>query len=246
MFLGAVWTKRLFDTTIETRRNVIFEGTMRVKDAISNTMERLRSDGYHVTARVIAAHERQSIAGIHARFETQKLESGHGRMAPIEVHDQAYIGMLDTVENIELNSLADQIQVFNRSGEVIHDAKLINGAWDKPGARASIELERARVPSIDEARTLVSDWKHVFNLMDDRGATAEEVSAAREIASTHIAEIYPILAAQEDMTLRVIDIQAADSVAGKSFDPLIVTDEIEINSNKSQKKMRDNDASLER
>lgn len=236
------WTKRLFDTAIETKRNVIFEGTMRVKHDISNTMQRLREDGYHVTARVIAAHERQSITGIHTRFETQKIESGHGRMAPIAVHDQAYLGMLETIENIETNALADKIQVFNRAGEIVHEAQLVGDSWDNPGARAAIETERRKTPSVEDCRTYIRDWAHVFDLMEERGADISEISSVREIASIYIAEIYPILAAQQDMTLRVMDIQMADAVSGKSFQPMEVSQTIEIDKKPVLNKERDHDA----
>lgn len=215
-----VWTKRLFDTAIETRRNVIFEGTMRVRDAISATMSRLRSEGYHVTARVVAAHERQSVAGIFSRYEAQKKESGHGRMAPLPIHDQAYIGMLDTIDNIEVNCLADRIQVFNRSGNVIYDAKLLGGVWDNPGAMAAIEQERNRIPTILEARALLADWKNIIILMKERGASKEELSVAREVASNHISNIHPVLSSQENIAARVIDMQMADSITGNIFESL--------------------------
>ncbi|MBD4092889.1 hypothetical protein GUH73_09490, partial [Xanthomonas citri pv. citri] len=73
------WTKQLFDRTIETRRNVVFEGTMREAGPITETMRRLKEAGYYVVARVIAANERDSMAGIHRRYEEQKAAKGFGR-----------------------------------------------------------------------------------------------------------------------------------------------------------------------
>lgn len=66
------WTKQLFDRAIETRRNIVFEGTMREAGPITQTMSRLRSSGYHVTARIIAASEHDSMAGIFDAMKSKK------------------------------------------------------------------------------------------------------------------------------------------------------------------------------
>lgn len=58
-----VWTKRLFDRCIETRRNIIFEGTLRVKEPIAETMTCLKEAGYAVESGVMAVHARHTVLG---------------------------------------------------------------------------------------------------------------------------------------------------------------------------------------
>lgn len=213
------WTKRLFDTSISTKRNIIFEGTMRNTGPISETMGRLRNEGFHVIARVIATHERQSVVGIHSRFETQKRD-GHGRMAPLSVHNEAYSGVLDTIDHIEKNNLADRIQIFNRAGQVIHDAALIDGSWSIVGARNAIENERSRKPSLDECRIYLQDWEYVLTLMQERKAPLDELKLVMKLAAEHINGIYEILVGQESLSSRAIDAARASMICNGPDKPL--------------------------
>lgn len=213
------WTKRLFDTTIETKRNVIFEGTMRVKTDISNTMDRLQQEGYSVKAQVIAAHERQSVVGIHLRYEWQKKTKGHGRMAPLEVHDQAYTGVLDTIDHIERNKLASKIELYNRNGECVYENSVKDGEWDKlPRVREALEAERNRPPSLDECHDHLADWKEVIGYMQDRDAAPEDLQAVRGIAKGFIAEIHPTLATDQNPVTRATTAASIQDIFGESVE----------------------------
>lgn len=216
-----VWTKRLFDTAIESKRNVIFEGTMRESGAITNTMKRLMDEGYKVTARIIAVHKRQSVAGIFQRFESQKEDNGHGRMAPLSVHDQAYQGLLNTVDYIEKNKLADKIQIYNRAGEVIHEATLIDGNWDNLGASRAISDHRAIPPTIEQCRDYMDDWDDTFSRMERRNATEEELSDTRKVAAAFLAELYPILSGQKNILSRIKDTKRLNNISGVNVDDLV-------------------------
>jgi predicted ABC-type ATPase len=222
------WTKRLFDTTIETRRNVIFEGTMRESGAITNTMKRLMDSGYSVTARVMAVHARQSVAGVFQRFESQKEDNGHGRMAPLSVHDQAYQGLLETVRYIEDNKLANKIQIYNRSGDVIHEAKLVDGNWDIPGADKAISAHRAIVPTIEQCRDYMDDWADTFSRMKRRNASEEEINYTRDVAAPFLSELYPILAEQKNIISRIIDTNKMKDLSGIRSVDLSVEKDIQI------------------
>lgn len=102
------WTKQLFDRAIETRRNILFEGTMREAGPITQTMARLKSSGYQITARIIAASEHDSVAGIFRRYEEQKAAKGFGRWSNIKAHNEAYVGVPVTVGLIEDHCFADR------------------------------------------------------------------------------------------------------------------------------------------
>lgn len=89
---GREWTRKLFDRAIETWRNIVFESTMREAGPIAKTMERLRTEGYHLTAKVVATHERMSTTGIFRRYEEQKAEKGYGCWSELTSHDAGYEG----------------------------------------------------------------------------------------------------------------------------------------------------------
>jgi hypothetical protein len=176
------WTKRLFEKAIETKRNIIFESTMREAGPISKTMQRLRDEGYHVTAKVVATHERMSTTGIFRRYEEQKHEKGYGRWSQLSSHDAGYDGMPKTVEHIESKKLVDRLDVYARSGELLSRNELKNGQWEKTAnAVKAIKAERERQPTNKEIDALRSDWQRIYELMEERKAPLREVEQARSV-----------------------------------------------------------------
>lgn len=177
------WTKQLFDRTIDTRRNVVFEATMRETGPITETMSRLKADGYKVVARVIAANEQDSMAGIHRRYEEQKAAGGVGRWSSVQAHNDAYKGMPFTLEHIERNKLADRVEVYDRKGSMLYANELQGNEWkNPPGARTAVEAERARPRSADERRQMEGEWVQVLGMMAARQADQGQMKAVTETA----------------------------------------------------------------
>ncbi len=177
-----VWTKRVFDRAIETKRNIIFESTMREAGPISETMKRLRDEGYELTAKVVATHERMSKTGIYMRYEQQKHDKGYGRFTPQDSHDAGYEGMPKTVEHIDKNKLVDRLEVYNRAGERLFSKFLKDGQWDRDESAAKvIEEERQRVPTDKEIADLRTDWQTILERMDERKAPLKELEQARSV-----------------------------------------------------------------
>jgi len=174
------WTKRLFDRAIETKRNIVFESTMREPGPISQTMERLRAEGYHITAKVVATSERASTTGIFRRYEMQKAEKGFGRFSQLSSHDAGYTGMPKTVDYIEKHELVDRLEVYNRAGVLLYENNCKGGKWEKePGAVRVIEAERHRQPTDKERQEFQSDWQKIYDLMEERKAPDKERELAR-------------------------------------------------------------------
>lgn len=171
-----IWTKRLFDKAITTRRNIVFESTMREVEPLRQTMQNLREHGYHITARVIATHERFSLTGIYYRYEIQKAEKKYGRYTSKASHDAGFVGMPKTVKQIETNKLVDVLEVYSRSREIIYENVLMQNEWrDSPKAVNAIESERLRQPSHFEIEQLEFDWKYIHKQMLDRHAPSLEI-----------------------------------------------------------------------
>ncbi len=176
------WTKKLFERAIETRRNIVFESTMREAGPISKTMKLLRESGYRLTARVVATHERYSITGIFRRYEEQKAAKGYGRWSELSSHDAGYVGMPETVEYIEKQGLVDRLEVYTRSGDLLCANDYVNGKWQKSAsALEAIMAERHRTPTESEMANFQSDWKRVFGLLEYRNAPLRDLERARSV-----------------------------------------------------------------
>lgn len=176
------WTKKLFERVIETRRNIVFESTMREAGPISKTMKLLRESGYRLTARVVATHERYSITGIFRRYEEQKAAKGYGRWSELSSHDAGYVGMPETVEYIEKQGLVDRLEVYSRSGDLLYANDYVNGKWQKSAsALEAIMAERQRTPTESEMANFQSDWKRVFGLLEYRNAPLRDLERARSV-----------------------------------------------------------------
>lgn len=176
------WTKKLFERAIDTKRNIVFESTMREAGPISKTMKRLRAGGYHLTAKVVATHERFSTTGIFRRYEEQKAAKGYGRWSELSSHDAGYEGMPKTVEYIEKHGLVDRLEVFSRSGELLYANDFVNGKWQQsPNALAVIKAERGREPTSSEKANFQSDWKRIFGLLEYRNAPLRDFERARSV-----------------------------------------------------------------
>lgn len=176
------WTKKLFERAIETKRNIVFESTMREAGPISKTMKLLRESGYHLTARVVATHERYSTTGIFRRYEEQKAAKGYGRWSELSSHDAGYVGMPETVEYIEKQGLVDRLEVYSRSGDLLYANDYVNGKWQKSAsALEAIMVERHRTPTESEMANFQSDWKRVFGLLEYRNAPLRDLERARSV-----------------------------------------------------------------
>lgn len=176
------WTKKLFERAIDTKRNIVFESTMREAGPISKTMKRLRAGGYHLTAKVVATHERFSTTGIFRRYEEQRAAKGYGRWSELSSHDAGYEGMPKTVEYIEKHGLVDRLEVFSRSGVLLYDNDFVNGKWQKsPNALAVIKAEREREATSSEKANFQSDWKRIFGLLEYRNAPLRDFERARSV-----------------------------------------------------------------
>ncbi|TCS93590.1 zeta toxin family protein [Hazenella coriacea] len=140
-----VWTKELFDLAIETKRNIIFEGTMRQAEPLCQTLLHLKHQGYKVIIRILAVNEQLSFLGTIERYEGQKQIFGHGRSVPKNSHDAAYQGLLQTVKRIEHGKLFNTLQVYNRNHDLLYENQVINHQLIHPPRVAeSIIKERSR------------------------------------------------------------------------------------------------------
>lgn len=171
------WVEKLIAYAKDQRYNLVIEGTMRVPDKVVQTMADLRGAGYYVDARAVAVDARLSTLGIHQRYERMIEVDGYGRFTVAKSHDDAYRGMLSTVERIERERLADRLAIYARGNILRYENTLHAGAWrHEPGARSAIEVERGRPWTPAEKALHAQGWDRVLDQMLRRGAPAAELN----------------------------------------------------------------------
>lgn len=185
---ASAWSEKLLSRSIETRRNVVLEGVFKDGPKLLGIIERAREAGFEVIVRVVAAHERFSVWGIHERYEQEKITRGHGRFVPLKYHDACYEKVLDSCESVENQKLVDKIEVYNRDGECLY----ANGTafeWTHPPAvRAAIEKERSRKLTNEQRSRYQESWDRVVELMENRRAPKSEIEAVKELGERFIKE----------------------------------------------------------
>jgi soluble cytochrome b562 len=172
------WVEKAIAEARVQRVNIVIEGTMRDGDKVAATMESLRGAGYEIDARALAVNSRLSEQGILQRYEKQKADRGAGRMTTPEAHQAAYGGMLQTLERIERDKLADRVTIYRRGAEAIYSNVLQDGQWVRePQARAVVEAERNRPMTLQERR----DYAQGFDALAEQLARPERQASAGEI-----------------------------------------------------------------
>jgi len=172
------WVEKAIAYAKEQRVNLVIEGTMRNPDVVASTMKSLREAGYEIDARALAVNWQLSEQGIIQRYEHQKADRGVGRMTTPEAHKAAYDGMLNTLERIEREKLADRVTIYRRGNEAIYTNTLENGQWThEPHARTAVEAERERPMTFLERKEYASGFDKIADMLSrpERQASVNEV-----------------------------------------------------------------------
>lgn len=170
-----VWTKRLFDTAVKNKRDIIFEGTMRTDMLIMAAIENLRRAGYKIHIMIMAVRGEISRLGMLERYEDQKSVKGYARWIDPASHEEAYRGMPATVRSIEKGSHIESISVYNREGEVLYrNRRGSDGVLAMPGRfhdAASVIVNVQTLPMTGEQENALSvGQKRIEQRKLERGA----------------------------------------------------------------------------
>jgi len=191
---ASLWAEKAERFAREQNFNVLLEGTMKTPENTAAKLSEYRQAGYFVEARVIATPERTSWQGVLARYEQQKADSGAGRMTPKEIHDSAAVGVLDTVERIQRDGLADRIRVDRRGADQIYSATLKrDGTWEaaqpEANARRAIEAERNAPWTAKQWDAHIAGYDRIDALLHRHGrkATAQDFQQITNLRATAVA-----------------------------------------------------------
>lgn len=169
------WAKELRQDAIEGRRNIIIDGTLNDVDKTRELLGQLRAAGYETEVRALAVNERESLQGVHARYEDAKAQGRPARWVPEDVWDEAYRGMPVALGHVERNGWADKVSVARRDGTVIYrNDRAFAGTSGL--SQVAVKAEQGRDPTEAEKIRHLRSWDKIQGQMQARGADSADVA----------------------------------------------------------------------
>ena len=151
---ASAWASELREAAVAGKKNVIIDTTLGNGDRASKLVDELRSHGYEVEVRVVAAHRLESELGVDRRFSEQLDRDGHGRYVPKEVRDAVYERLPGSLDTVHAQTGAP-IRIFGRDGKELYDSRT-----DARPPGQVLEAEReVRLSDPKVARGLNRDWQ---------------------------------------------------------------------------------------
>jgi hypothetical protein len=178
------WAARLMQDGIKGRRNLIIDQTSRDPAAMAKMTQALRESGYSVELHVMAVPETISEQRIYQRYEGQRARDGFGRFSTKDKHDEAYVGVADTVASVERGKQVDKLCLYDHWVSSIYENSLEHGQWQKePGARKGLDDERTRPMTLEERREYAKGFDELASALakSERQASAEEIHRIAEL-----------------------------------------------------------------
>jgi predicted ABC-type ATPase len=164
---AAAWVNQAIDTAIRERCHVVLDGTMGSPKSAMKRLKRFEDAGYNIEVRVLAISHRRSWLNVLRRYEDEKSRRGAGRMTPREVHDEAYDGLVKSIE--QLVSQSDvRLRVYSRDREIFDS----NVSSNRPDAPHVLTAERNRPWAAAEQEMYGDDVKQLVTLAQARDADA--------------------------------------------------------------------------
>ena len=111
----------LRDQAIQSRRNIVEEGTFRSPEGAGKFVRGLQERGYKVELFAVATPREESLLGIYQRHELQHAAGGaNPRFVSEKYHDEAMQGFESTLARAAAQ--LDRVRVADRSGAVLYDS----------------------------------------------------------------------------------------------------------------------------
>lgn len=118
------WTDNLFESAVDSKYNIIFEGTGRNLKLLRKMI--IKMSNYRVIVRGMAVNELNCLMSILERYEGQVSEKGWGRLVTLSHFYKAYDEMLDTIDQIEKLNITNRIEVYTRGDKPTEPRRIYN------------------------------------------------------------------------------------------------------------------------
>lgn len=161
---------------MQARRNIVVDGTLRDSDSAFALAKDLRAAGYRVELHALAVNEQISFERATGRYEEKRTRGDDfARYVPRDWHDRSYAGVVDSVKRLEYSAAVDEISVYNRLGDRIHNAAPEAG---QTLAAATLVTARQQLTSYERIN-LAQHWDEIAESMDKREANDNERANAQ-------------------------------------------------------------------
>lgn len=131
--LSNVFTEGLIDEAILNRVSVSVEGTMRRSEVVEATIDKFKDADFFVELLCIAAPKEYTAINLYYRYANELVLKGEGRLADIKSHNEAYEGILSTLDQAFYSKKADRIRLY----EIFGRRQIID--YQKKGEQWSIQ-----------------------------------------------------------------------------------------------------------
>ena len=187
-FLGQItsdaqgWKKSLIQTAMKGQLNLVIRDSHCEAGALSETLKRLRENGYTSSIYVVSAHERESILSLYQKHEDEIATQGYSERPQISEHDKSYEALPEAVRKIEREKSADEIIISDSQGQIFYRNGLKNNEWTRtPEAAKTLEETRNRAWTPEKISKYQENWNAVINKMTERGASKQELEEVSQV-----------------------------------------------------------------
>ena len=178
------WEKSLMQTAMKSQLNLVIRDSHCEAGTVSETLRKLRENGYTSSVYVISAHERESLLTLYKGYEGEISTQGYSEKPQIAEHDKSYEALPETVKKIEDEKSADEIIISDSNGQVFYRNGLKNNEWTRtPEAAKALEVNRNRAWTPEEISKYQEDWNAVIKMMSERGASKQELEEVSQVRS---------------------------------------------------------------
>lgn len=169
---ASAWVDRAIESTIRERYHAVLDGTMGSPRSVLQRIKVFRDAGYEIEVRVLALNDCQSWLGVLKRYESEKSDRGAGRMTPREVHDEGYVGLVESLRRV--TAIDDiRIGIYSRTGELYDSATHASRA----AAIDALQNERNREWTPEERNAFDQELIEAIRAAWQRGADDETIGS---------------------------------------------------------------------
>lgn len=164
------WIERALQRCIEMKFSVLMETTMRTPSIVLETLKRFSKERYGIRVDAIAIKPMITWQRCILRREEMFIHQNAVRNVDKEIHDAACLGVIETMESIQSNDLADALYLHSFSEgnlrKILHytgDIKTLFEKTHKSRLSKSVGVRHDK------------RWKKILSMMENRNAHKTEI-----------------------------------------------------------------------
>lgn len=166
-----VFTEQFIKEAIENKFNIIVEGTMRNPQIPYKTAKEFKDNGFQVEAFVISAPSLFTELGYHNRYQEEINFQGWGRLAEKSSHDNAVVGLLNSLDLLYNEKVVDKIHLYSYLAKTHIDTYVLkDDQWNIKTLPSDVVVETREIQLKNKERieTLINRGTATFNEIETK------------------------------------------------------------------------------